>query len=136
MGVNSSVPWKLDILTNAIAFELASASKDPSLPVLGVLCSPAIKQQTMDFSDPVLLQHTRTYIYIATFIHSYMNFEQAQLPVQGLRTLLTYTLHQITGRLDAMLKVGPLAKYSQQQLRCLFLILQGLSVAILYSEVS
>ena len=83
----------------------------------------------------MLLQLSRTFVYIATFLHTFRSQEDAHIPMEGLQTLLAHMLYQITRELDSNLKPRQLARYSQRQLKCLFLILVGLSVAATYPGV-
>jgi hypothetical protein len=133
MGIEVPLPWTIDTLTTTLASELFYHPPKPSLSILGVLGSAAIKQQASGLVNPMLLQLSRTFVYIATFLHTFGKYEAAKVPVEGLRTLLDYILYQITRELNSTLKPRRLAMFSQQQLKCLFLILLGLSMAATYS---
>jgi hypothetical protein len=136
MGIEIPLSWTIDVLTATLASEILHATQKPTLSVLGVLGSAATKEQASGFIDPMLLQLSRTFVYVATFLHTFGKQVHAQAHTEGLRVLIAYMLHQITKQLDANLKPRQLAKLSQRQLECLFLILLGLSVAATYPGVS
>ena len=135
MGVQIPLPWTIDVLTTTLASEVYNANLRPTVSVLGVLGSTVIKNQASGFVDPMLLQLSRTFLYIAAFLHEFGNNDITQVPTEGLQVLLTYILLQITQLLDSSLKPRQLARYSQRQLECLFLILLGISVAACYPSV-
>lgn len=136
MGIEIPLPWTIDVLTATLASEILHATPRPTLSVLGVLGSAVTKKQASGFIDPMLLQLSRTFVYVATFLHTFGKQDGAQIHTEGLKILVAYMLHQITKQLDAHLKPRQLAKLSQRQLECLFLILLGLSVAATYPGVS
>jgi hypothetical protein len=136
MGIEIPLPWTIDALTSTLASEILYATPRPTLSVLGVLGSAAVKEQAFGLIDPMLLQLSRTFVYIATFLHAFGKQNDAEVHTEGLKVLIVYMLHQITKQLDASLKPRQLAKLSQRQLECLFLILVGLSVAATYPGVS
>jgi len=136
MGIEIPLTWTIEVLTATLASEILHATPRPTLSVLGVLGSAAVKEQASGLIDPMLLQLSRTFVYIATFLHAFGKQDDAEVHIEGLKVLIVYMLHQITKQLDAKLKPRQLAKLSQRQLECLFIILVGLSVAATYPGVS
>jgi hypothetical protein len=135
MGVHTALPWTIDVLTSTLASELFLASPNPTLSVLGVLGSASVKEQASALVDSTLLQLTRSFVYVSTFLHTFASLTGSGIPRSGLRMLLAYMLFEITQQLDTTLKPRQLATYSERQLKCLFLILIGLSVAATYHGV-
>lgn len=135
-GVRTALPWTIDVLTSTLASEIFLASPNPTLSILGVLGSAGVKEQASALIDSTLLQLTRSFVYVSTFLHSFSCMRDSGVPSSGLRTLLAYMLYEITQQLDHILKPRQLATYSGRQLKCLFLFLIGLSVAATYPSVS
>lgn len=135
MGVQTALPWSIDVLSSTLASEIFLASTDPTLSVLGVLGSESVKEQASPLANSTLLQLTRSFVYISTFLHTFSSMSIYGIPKSGLRTLLACMLYEITQQLDTALEPRQLAAYSEKQLKCLFLILIGISVAAAYPEV-
>lgn len=135
MGHQTALPWTIDVLTSTLASEMFQASPNPTLSVLGVLGSESVKEQASALVDSTLVQLTRSFVYISTFLHTYSSKTGSGIPRSGLKSLLAYMLFEITHQLDNALKPRQLATCSGRQLKCLFLVLIGLSVAATYPGV-
>ena len=125
----------IDDLVTTLASELFRPPTKSTFSAFGLLCSASVKEQAPGIIDSTLLQLARSFVFVCIFLHRFPPAHDMRVPMPDFKGLLLYMLQRLVKHLDRLFKPRQLAACSVGQLKCLFLILIGMSEAVMHRDV-